>query len=227
MTRFPVAREGLGFIVPALILSLVLFWFRLPIPGGLFSCLSLFFLYFFRNPARSCNCGPNDLISPADGRVTSIETLEEREFLKEKVKRISIFMSVSDVHVNRAPCEGDVLRVEHREGRYRMAFRKEVDRENERNYLLYERGEERFLLVQIAGFLARRIICYAKKNDRLQKGEPFGMIAFGSRVDLYMPENCESIARVGQKVRSGLTVLARLKEKQAPGPSREAAGTPV
>jgi phosphatidylserine decarboxylase len=157
------------------------------------------------------------LISPADGKVTSIETLEEADFLEGKAKRISIFMSVSDVHVNRAPCEGEVLRVEHREGHYRMAFKQEVDRENERNYLLYKRGEEKFLLVQIAGFLARRIICYAKKNDQLQKGEPFGMIAFGSRVDLYMPENYEPMVRVDQKVKSGLTVLARLEKSEAAG----------
>lgn len=217
MTRFPVAREGLGFIIPALVLSLLLAWLRLPVIAAFFFALFLFFLYFFRNPTRSCSCGPDDLISPADGKVTSIETLEEADFLEGKAKRISIFMSVSDVHVNRAPCEGEVLRVEHREGHYRMAFKQEVDRENERNYLLYKRGEEKFLLVQIAGFLARRIICYAKKNDQLQKGEPFGMIAFGSRVDLYMPENYEPMVRVDQKVKSGLTVLARLEKSEAAG----------
>jgi phosphatidylserine decarboxylase len=209
LTRFPVAREGLGFIVPALILSLLLAWFRLPSVGGLFFALFLFFLYFFRNPRRSCICGPDELISPADGRVISIDTLDEAEFLKGKAKRISIFMSVTDVHVNRAPCDGEVLQVEHRGGHYRMAFKKEVDRENERNYVLYRRGEEKFLLVQIAGFLARRIFCYVKKNDRLQKGEPFGMIAFGSRVDLYVPAQYEARVQVNQKVKSGLTVLAQ------------------
>lgn len=213
MTRFPIAKEGLGFIVPALILCLLFVWFQLPVPAVLCCALFLFFLYFFRNPSRSCVCGPDDLISPAEGKVTSIDTVEEGEFLKGKAKRISIFMSVTDVHVNRAPCEGEVLCVEHREGRYRMAFKQEVDRENERNYLLYRRGEDKFLLVQIAGFLARRIICYARKNDRLQKGEPFGMIALGSRVDLYMPEHYEPLVKVGQKVKSGLTLLARTKEK--------------
>lgn len=213
MTKFPIAKEGLGFVAPALILSVLFAWSRFPVLAVFCFALFVFFLYFFRNPRRSCVCGPDDLISPADGKVTSIETLEEGEFLKGKAKRISIFMSVSDVHVNRAPCEGQVLQVEHREGRYRMAFKQEVDRENERNYLLYRRGEEKFLLVQIAGFLARRIICYAKKNDRLQKGEPFGMIAFGSRVDLYMPEDYEPMVHVDQKVKSGLTVLAQKGKK--------------
>lgn len=209
MTRFPVAREGLGLIVPALVLSLFLAWFGLFVLAVVCFAFFLFFVYFFRNPRRSGVCGPGELISPADGKVTSIETLEEGEFLKGKAKRISIFMSVSDVHVNRAPCEGRVLQVEHREGRFRMAFKQEVDRENERNYVLYGRGEEKFLLVQIAGFLARRIICYVRKDDQLQKGEPFGMIAFGSRVDLYVPEQYEPMVRVDQKVKSGLTVLAR------------------
>jgi phosphatidylserine decarboxylase len=209
LTRFPVAREGLGFIVPALILSLLLAWFGLAVIAGLCFALFLFFLYFFRNPERTGASGADELTSPADGRVTSIETVEEGEFLKGKAKRISIFMSVSDVHVNRAPCEGEVLQVEHREGRYLMAFKKEVDRENERNYVFFRRGDEKFLLVQIAGFLARRIFCYVKKNDRLQKGAPFGMIAFGSRVDLYVPENYEPMVKVNQKVKSGLTVLAR------------------
>lgn len=213
MTRFPVAREGLGLIVPALVLCLFFAWFRLPVLTAFSLALFLFFVYFFRNPGRSGVCGPDELISPADGKITSIETLEEGEFLKRRAKRISIFMSVSDVHVNRAPCEGLVLRVEHREGRFRMAFKEEVDRQNERNYVLYRRGEEQFLLVQIAGFLARRIICYVAKDDQLQKGEPFGMIAFGSRVDLYVPENYEPMVLVDQKVKSGLTVLARKGKK--------------
>lgn len=209
MTRFPVAREGLGLIIPALVLSLALAWFGFFVAGVFSLALALFFLYFFRNPSRSSNSRPDELISPADGKVTSVQTLEEGEFLKGKARRISIFMSVSDVHVNRFPSEGEVLQVEHREGRFRMAFKEEVDRENERNYVLYGRGEERFLLVQIAGFLARRIFCYVRKNDRLQKGQPFGMIALGSRVDLYVPESYEPLVEVGQKVKCGLTVLAR------------------
>jgi phosphatidylserine decarboxylase len=213
LTRFPIAREGLGLIIPALVLCLLSAWFGFFILAVLFLAPFLFFVYFFRNPKRSCESGPDELISPADGKVTSIETLDEGEFLEGKAKRISIFMSVTDVHVNRAPCEGQVLRVEHRDGRYCMAFKQEVDRENERNYLLCARGEEKFLLVQIAGFLARRIFCYAKKDDRLQKGEPFGMIAFGSRVDLYVPEGYEPTVRVGQKVKSGLTVVAQKGKK--------------
>jgi phosphatidylserine decarboxylase len=175
--------------------------------------LTLFFLYFFRNPTRSTTSGTEELISPADGRVTGIEELLENEFLGETVRRISIFMSVSDVHVNRAPCEGSVEKVEHREGRFRLAFKKGIDEENERNYILLRRNGERFLLVQIAGFLARRIVCYVRENDGVEKGEPVGMIAFGSRVDTYMPTCYKPAVEIGQRVKSGLTVLARRREE--------------
>ena len=102
-----------------------------------------------------------------------VEELFEGEFLREKVKRISIFMSVSDVHVNRAPCEGSIERVQHKDGRFKLAFKKGIDDENERNYILLSREDERFLVVQIAGFLARRIICYVRERDNVEKGEPW------------------------------------------------------
>ena len=140
-----------------------------------------------------------------------VEDLVERQFLREKVRRISIFMSVSDVHVNRAPCEGTIEKVEHKSGRFKLAFKKGIDDENERNYILLRRGDERFLVVQIAGFLARRIICYVRERQSVAKGEAVGMIAFGSRVDLYMPTRYEPLVEAGQKVKSGLTVLARKK----------------
>jgi len=138
-----------------------------------------------------------------------VEDLDEGEFLRDKARRISIFMSLTDVHVNRAPCEGSIERVQHRGGRFRLAFKKGIDDENERNYILLGRDGERFLVVQIAGFLARRIICYVREHDSVAKGAAVGMIAFGSRVDLYMPTTYEPLVEAGQKVKSGLTVLAR------------------
>jgi phosphatidylserine decarboxylase len=207
--RLPIAKEGLIFVVPSLCLSFVFFLLGVYVVAAFFLLLTLFFLYFFRNPTRSTTSGTEELLSPADGRVMGIEELLEKEFLGETVRRISIFMSVSDVHVNRAPCEGSVDKVQHRDGRFKLAFRKGIDEENERNYIVVRRNSERFLLVQIAGFLARRIVCYVRENDRVEKGEPVGMIAFGSRVDVYMPTYYEPVVEVGQKVKSGLTVLAR------------------
>jgi phosphatidylserine decarboxylase len=205
----PVAKEGLAFILPALFLS-VLFAFLRVYPVAVFTALlTLFFLYFFRNPARAATSGGEEILSAADGRVMAVDDLFEGEFLRAKVRRIAIFMSVSDVHVNRAPCEGNIERVEHRDGLFKLAFKKGIGDENERNYIVVSRGDEKFLVVQIAGFLARRIVCYVRERDAVRKGEPVGMIAFGSRVDVYMPTTYDPAVAVGQRVKSGLTVLAR------------------
>jgi phosphatidylserine decarboxylase len=207
--RLPIAKEGLVFVLPCLLLVLAFLVLAIyPLAVFVF-LLTLFFLYFFRNPIRSVPSGENEILSPADGRVIDVEDLPEAEFLRETARRISIFMSVSDVHVNRAPCEGSVERVQHRDGLFKLAFKKGIDDENERNYILLRRNDERFLIVQIAGFLARRIVCYVREEDRVTKGDPLGMIAFGSRVDVYMPKSYKSAVQPGQKVKSGLTVIAR------------------
>ena len=157
--------------------------------------------------------GTDELVSPADGRVMGVDELFEKEFIKAKVKRIRIFMSVSDVHVNRAPCEGVIETVHHRDGCFKLAFKKGIDDENERNYIVVRKGGEGFLIVQIAGFLARRIICYVREGNKVEKGSPVGMIAFGSRVDLYMPLDYTVMVGEGNRVKGGLTVLAK---KSAP-----------
>jgi phosphatidylserine decarboxylase len=212
LTRLPVAKEGLLFILPALCLSFLCYAFGLPILAAPIFLLALFFAFFFRNPQRSAPAGADELISPADGRIMGIEGLYEGEFLGGNARRVSIFMSVSDVHVNRAPCEGTIEKVEHRDGRFKLAFKKGVDEQNERNYIVVRgRHGERFLVVQIAGFLARRIICYVRERDTVRKGAVLGMIAFGSRVDLYMPTEYVPTVREGEHVKSGFTVLARKK----------------
>ncbi|HUJ67874.1 MAG TPA: phosphatidylserine decarboxylase family protein [Syntrophorhabdales bacterium] len=207
--RLPVAKEGLLLILLSLLLSLLCYALRIYPLAILLVLLLLFFLYFFRNPSRISTSTGDEIISPADGRVMGVEDLDEGQFLKERVRRIRIFMSVSDVHVNRAPCEGMIEKVEHRSGRFKLAFKKGIDDENERNYIVLKRGDERFLVVQIAGFVARRIICYVKERQSVAKGAIVGMIALGSRVDLYMPTRYEPLVKEGQKVKSGVTVLAR------------------
>ena len=208
----PIAKEGLIFVLPCIFLVFLFYYLGIyPLQAlALFFCL--FFAFFFRNPSRRGTAGNGEILSAADGRVMAVEDLYESEFLRQKVRRISVFMSVSDVHVNRAPCDGSVERIEHRDGRFKLAFRKGIDEENERNYIVFRRSDEKFLIVQIAGFLARRIFCYVKEHDRVAKGERVGMIAFGSRVDTYMPTCYTPLVEVGQKVKSGLTVLARKEE---------------
>jgi phosphatidylserine decarboxylase len=209
LIRLPVAKEGLIFIIPSLCVSFLCFFFGFRIIGAFVLFLALFFCFFFRNPSRSNNSTDDDLISPADGHIMDVEEVFENEFIKEKLAHISIFMSVTDVHINRAPCDGTIERVQHKEGAFKVAFKKGIGDENERNYIVLRRGSESFLIVQIAGFLARRIICYVRDCDTIIKGSPLGMIAFGSRVDLYMPSSYEPMVVSGQKVKSGITVLAR------------------
>jgi phosphatidylserine decarboxylase len=210
---FPLAKEGLIFVLPSLLLSLLFLFFHLYILSLIFILLFLFFIYFFRNPKRIGQSIAAELIAPADGKVMGIEELSEEEFLKGRAQRVSTFMGLADVHVNRAPCDGVVGRISHKPGRYGLAFKKDVDRENERNYILLEKENEKLLVVQIAGFLARRICCWVREKDTVRKGDPLGIIAFGSRVDIYIPPGYEIMVQLGQKVKSGLTLLARKRGK--------------
>jgi phosphatidylserine decarboxylase len=205
----PLAKEGLVFVVPALVLSLLFLALQLYVVSLICFFLFLFFTYFFRNPKRVGQSTAAELTAPADGRVMGIEEMTEEEFLKGRAMRVSTFMGLADVHVNRAPCDGVVSRISHKPGRYGLAFKKDVDKENERNYMLLEKDNEKLLVVQIAGFLARRIHCWVRERDVIRKGDPLGIIAFGSRVDIYIPPGYEIMVQLGQKVKSGLTPLAR------------------
>ncbi len=206
---FPIAKEGLIFVLPCIFLAFLFYVLGVyPLTGAaVFICL--FFIFFFRNPSRPGVAASGEILSPADGKVIGVEDLDESEYLGERMKRVSIFMSVSNVHVNRAPCDGSIEKIEHRSGKFKLAFQEGIDVENERNYIVFKKNDERFLIVQIAGFLARRIVCYVKERDRVERGERVGLIAFGSRVDTYMPTCYTPLVEVGRQVRAGLTVLAR------------------
>ena len=204
------AKEGLLFIVPAIILSLLFLVLNLYLPSLIFFLLFLFFCYFFRNPNRIDQSAADELIAPADGKVMSIEEMDEDEFLKTRTVRVATFMGLGDVHVNRAPCDAVVTRMDHRSGRYGLAFKHAVDAKNERHYILLEKKSgEKLLLVQIVGFLARRIHCWVREGDSIKKGDPIGIIAFGSRVDIYLPQGYEIMVKLGDKVKAGITPLAR------------------
>jgi len=207
----PVAREGLTLITLSLVLSILLFLLKLKVIAFVVFFFFLFCLFFFRNPKRHCSVNQDVLICPADGKVMEIGEIEENEFLHGTAKRVCIFMSLTDVHVNRAPCDGKVVKVEHRRGDFALAFKKDIDKENERNYILIEHGDKKILLVQIAGFLARRITSYVKEGDFVKKGDPVGIIAFGSRVDIYVPKKYDIMVSSGNKVRAGVTALVKEK----------------
>jgi phosphatidylserine decarboxylase len=208
LRQTPIAREGLKFIIPSLILSIIFIFFSYTLALLCFFFL-LFCLFFFRNPKRSTNEPGDRLISPADGKVTEIKEIRESEFLGSEAIRVSIFMSLASVHVNRAPGDGRIVRVEHRPGKFELAWKTEVDKENERNYILIEGNDEKILVVQIAGFLARRITSYVQEGDTVKRGDPLGIISFGSRVDIYLPKSYECMVKLHEMVKAGTTLLAR------------------
>jgi phosphatidylserine decarboxylase len=206
--RWPLAKEGLPFFLPMVLITVILgimgwkVWMSL----GIF--LSLFIAYFFRNPRREIPDLQNIVLSPADGRVVYVGECEEDRFLKERALKVSIFMSLFDVHLNRAPVSAKVLERNYLPGRFLAANVEKSSLLNEQNAVLLETEDRsKILLVQIAGFVARRIVCYAKAGDTLGKGEIFGLIRFGSRVDLYLPPEVKPLVRVGQHVKGGESII--------------------
>jgi len=177
----------------------------------------LFLFYFLRDPERQVPAGEGLFIAPADGRVVTVRQTEELIFLQGPATQISIFMSVLDVHVNRAPMEGEVAFQEYRPGRFLPAYRHEASDENESNLLGLLEGETRILIKQVAGILARRIVCWSSVGQRLSRGQRFGLIKFGSRVDLFLPPDVEVLVALDEKVRAGETVLARAPSPQPKG----------
>jgi phosphatidylserine decarboxylase len=169
----------------------------------------LFLFYFLRDPERQPPTGDGLFVAPADGRVVTIQQTEEPIFLQGPATQISIFMSVLDVHVNRAPMAGEVAFREYRPGRFLPAYRREASDENESNLLGLAEDEMRILIRQVAGILARRIVCWPSVGQRLTRGQRFGLIKLGSRVDLFLPPDVEVLVAYDEKVRAGETVLAR------------------
>jgi phosphatidylserine decarboxylase len=206
--QWPVAKEGFPFLIPTALITIFLGgmgWKVLTFLGVLFT---LFIAFFFRNPKRKIPALQNVILSPADGRIIHLGECEEDHFLRDRALKISIFMSLFDVHINRAPSSGKVLQRSYHPGRFLMANVEKSSLLNERNAITLETEDQaKILLIQIAGFVARRIVCYAKTGDILKKGEIFGLIRFGSRIDLYLPTDVKPMVRVGQHVKGGESII--------------------
>ncbi len=170
-----------------------------------------FCFYFFRDPERRAPPDERLVVSPADGRVVAVVEEREERVLQAPATRVSIFMSPLDVHVNRSPVSATVALVRHTAGKFRAAFADKASLDNERTALVLESGGRRYLLEQIAGALARRIVCRVRPGDRVQRGERFGMIMFGSRVDLFLPVGVVPVVHRGDRVRAGTSVIAEVK----------------
>jgi phosphatidylserine decarboxylase len=213
----PFAREGYPFIVSSAGVTLLLVlaaWklcsLVLAIPATLSCVLTLFILSFFRNPERTPPGDVRAVVAPADGKIIVAECVPDTP-LGAPAFKISIFMSVFNVHVNRVPFDGTVVDSFYHRGKFFDARHGRASFENERNGLVLETSEGRRLaFVQIAGLIARRIICYARTGDTLQRGERYGLIRFGSRVDVYLPADVKPLVKVGDVTVAGETVLGRL-----------------
>jgi phosphatidylserine decarboxylase len=167
-----------------------------------------FTLYFFRDPERVIPSDPKAIVSPADGRVVAVEEVEETEFLHKKMHRISIFLSVFDVHVNRAPIEGTVENSTFKKGAFFDARDPRSSTANQSRTWLFSDGKNQVVVRQITGAIARRIVAWSCVGDKLQKGERFGMIRFGSRTELYLPADTKIIVKVGDRVQGAQSILA-------------------
>lgn len=178
--------------------------------AAVLAALAAAVLLFFRDPEREPQGGPNAIVAPADGRVVSVAIEQDGHTLhRVPLRRVSIFMSPLDVHVNRMPTDVAVEQVVHRPGKFRAAYADDASDVNESNaILLRTAGGTRVVVVQIAGWLARRIICQVGRGDRLARGQRFGLIMFGSRVDLYLPADVSLRVKRGQRVSAGATVIA-------------------
>ena len=181
-------------------------------PAALLPFLPLvgFCFWFFRDPERTAPSDPLLLVSPADGKVIDVSRVDEGAFLHAPTTKVSIFMSPLDVHVNRSPIDGRIVALQHTPGKFHAAWEDKASLDNERTAMVLEQGGRRYLVVQIAGALARRIICRRAVGDQLTRGERYGVIMFGSRVDVYLPTDVEPTVRVGDRVTAGASPLARL-----------------
>ena len=210
-TELPLALEGFPFILFSGFATLVLALLGLAVPALLGLLLTGFVTYFFRDPARVLPEEEGAIVCPADGKVIIVAESDDDRFLHTRVQKISIFMNVFNVHVNRIPLAGTVERVCLSPGKFYSADKDKAVLHNEFCALtLATPDNQRYAVVQIAGLIARRIVCRAKKGDQVAAGERFGLIRFGSRVDIYLPLSARVTAKVGDTVRSGETVLGYL-----------------
>jgi phosphatidylserine decarboxylase len=207
-THWPIAKEGLPFLIISALVSGVfalLGWTGLAVFGLL---VTLFIAFFFRNPERTIPAMPDVILAPADGKVIVAEVCDDSRFQKGKALKISIFMSVFNVHINRAPVTGRVIDSRYNPGKFHVASVDKASLLNEQNaLLLVTENRGKVGVVQIAGLVARRIICYAKRGDSLKQGQVFGLIRFGSRVDLYLPPEVRAAVSPGQHVKGGESIV--------------------
>jgi phosphatidylserine decarboxylase len=207
----PFAKEGIPFIAVPAGVTLLTGWLGWPIVAGVGTIATLFAAWFFRNPARVVPQGPKLVIAPGDGKVIAVEEEFEPRYLKERGFRITIFLNVFDVHINRMPCDGVIEDVQYQPGLFLVASRPEATLRNEQNAVMIKTHEGmKVLCVQVAGLIARRIVCWVSPRDRAIRGERYGLIRFGSRMDTFLPMGTKLRVALGERVKGGETILGEL-----------------
>lgn len=204
-----IAKEGLPFLGAAFAISILVSFFYFEL-SWLFWIITIFILQFFRDPPRTIPQDKNAILSGADGKVIAIEKTDDPYYMRKSIK-VSVFMNVFNVHSNKAPCQGKIIKKNYYPGKFLNAALSKASLENERCALVIERDDKKIITcVQIAGLIARRILCYKNNNELISAGERYGFIRFGSRVDLYLPVDALIKVELGQKVKNAETIIAHL-----------------
>ena len=210
--QYPIAKEGFPYIMLLAAVTGVIFiyspWIAV-VPG----ILTIFVTYFFRNPNRLIPKDTGLLVSPADGVVMDITEIEENKFLKDKAKKVTIFLSVFNVHLNRTPIEGTIAYREYRPGKMVPAYKSHAADVNETNYVGIQNDKLKVLVTQITGLIARRIVCWVETGEQVKRGDLFGLIKFGSCTEIMVPLNVEILVKKGDKVKGGETIIGRLTDE--------------
>jgi len=206
----PIARDGLLFILPALALAVILWVLGILPLALLFLLLALAFMFFFRDPQRTPPPGEHLLVAPADGRVVRIDGLDLHPDLGGPAQRVSIFLSLFDVHVTRSPITADVTRLDYRPGTFFRADKDEASLHNESNTLVLAGGAVPLVIKQIVGVAARRIKCFVKAGERVARGQRIGLMYFGSRVEVILPPEIQLRVTAGQHVKAGESVIGEV-----------------
>jgi phosphatidylserine decarboxylase len=198
-----IVKDAFRFLIPLAAATAVAFWLNWISAGVVLLLLAAFVAFFFRNPRREVPADPNAIVSPADGRVVRVERVGN-------VTKLSIFLSIFNVHVNRSPIAGRIEAMEYKPGRFKAAFDHAASVENERNVIMVDNGRFKLVFTQIAGLVARRIVCWKEVGDPVEKGELIGLIRFGSRVDVLFPAGIDATVERGDRVRGGSSVIGRI-----------------
>ena len=206
-----IVKDGYIYVGVSLFIAAIVYYFFGAYWAVIPVVLALYFAYFFRDFHRSMPYDPNILYSPADGTVMGVEEIYDDEYLNEPARKLTIFLSVFNVHTNRAPLDGEIKYQRYTCGQFVPAYKKNASFENERHAVGVDNGRIRFLVIQVAGLLARRIVSWVSVGHELKQGETYGMIKFGSSTELIVPMNVEITVKKGDKVVGGITIVGRVK----------------